>query len=192
MINANYEDKELIIKILSSSFDTNESVNYIAKQDHKRIKRINSLMEYSFEMCFNYGNVYLSEDKKSCALILYPHKKNTTLKTILWDLKLIFNCISIENIGKAIKREKAIKALQTKTPMYYLWFIGVDKEYQQTGLGSKLLESVIQDSKQKQLPVFLETSTLKNLPWYKKFGFEVYNELQLSYKLFFLKRELKQ
>lgn len=189
MINASYEDKQLIIKILTSSFDTNESVNYIAKQDHKRIERINSLMDYSFEMCFHYGDVYLTQDKKGCALILYPHKKNTTLKTILWDLKLIFNCIGIENIGKAINRERAIKQLQAKIPMYYLWFIGVDEKYQNNGIGSQLLEFIIEDSQEKQLPIFLETSTLKNLPWYQKFGFKTYNELQLSYKLFFLKRE---
>ncbi len=41
-------------------------------------------------------------------------------------------------------------------------------------------------------PIYLATSTMKNLPWYKKSGFEVYNELDLGYNLFFLKRESKQ
>nr|WP_294900361.1 GNAT family N-acetyltransferase [uncultured Pedobacter sp.] len=189
MINASYKDKELIIEILTSSFEKNESVNYIAKQDHKRIERIKSLMDYSFEMCYNYGSIYLTDDKKGCALVLYPHKKESSLKSILLDVKLIFQCIGIENIGKAMKRESAIKQLQPKTPMYYLWFIGVDTNHQNNGIGSQLLEFVIKDSKEKQLPVFLETSTLRNLPWYQKFGFKTYNELQLSYKLFFLKRE---
>lgn len=189
MINASYEDKDLIIEILTNSFDKNESVNYIAKQDHKRIERIKSLMDYSFEMCHNYGNVYLTDDKKGCALVLYPHKKESSLKNILLDIKLILRCIGIENISKAIKRESAIKHLQPKIPMYYLWFIGVDTKHQNKGIGSELLNFIITDSIEKQLPVFLETSTLKNLPWYQKFGFKIYNELQLSYKLFFLKKE---
>ncbi|MDA9555743.1 GNAT family N-acetyltransferase [Pelobium sp.] len=191
MINASYEDKDLIIGILTSSFDKNESVNYIAKQDHKRVERIKSLMDYSFEMCYNNGNVYLTDDKKGCALVLYPHKKESSIQSILLDIKLILRCIGIGNIGKAMKRESAIKELQPKIPMYYLWFIGVDAKYQNNGIGSQLLEFVIADSEEKQLPVFLETSTLKNLPWYQKFGFKIYNELQLSYKLFFLKREFK-
>jgi ribosomal protein S18 acetylase RimI-like enzyme len=164
-------------------------VNYIAKQDRKRIERIKSLMDYSFEMCYNYGDVYLTDDKKGCALVLYPHKKESSLQSILLDIKLILRCIGIENIGKAMKRESAIKDLQPKIPMYYLWFIGVDTKYQNNGIGSQLLKFVIADSEGKQLPVFLETSTLKNLPWYQKFGFKTYNKLQLSYKLFFLKRE---
>ena len=74
--------------------------------------------------------------------------------------------------------------------MYYLWFIGVDPKYQGSGIGTDLMQSLIEDSEKQQRPIFLETSTLRNLPWYKKFGFEIYNELELSYKLYFLKRGL--
>jgi GNAT superfamily N-acetyltransferase len=190
MKNADYKDKNLVIDILTKSFDTNQSVNYIAKQDGKRLKRITALMDYSFEVCYMFGDVFLSDDRKACALILYPDKKKTTLKSILLDIKLIFSCIGVENIKKALARESKIKQLQPKELMYYLWFIGVDPEYQNEGIGSILLDEVIKDSKYKQRPIYLETSTLKNLPWYKKYGFQIYNELELSYKLFFLKREL--
>jgi hypothetical protein len=190
MKNANYKDKSLVADILTKSFDTNQSVNYIAKQDGKRLKRINALMKYSFEVCYMFGDVFLSNDKKACALVLYPDKKKTTLKSILLDIKLILSCIGVENIKKALTRESKIKQLQPKELMYYLWFIGVDTEHQNEGIGSILLDEIINDSKNKQRPIYLETSTLKNLPWYKKFGFQVYNKLELSYKLFFLKREL--
>jgi GNAT superfamily N-acetyltransferase len=190
MKNADYKDKSLIIDILTKSFETNQSVNYIAKQDEKRLKRIRALMDYSFEVCYLFGDVFLSDDRKACALILYPDKKKMTFKSVLLDIKLILSCIGVENIKKALARESKIKQLQPKELMYYLWFIGVDPEYQNEGIGSSLLDEIIIDSKHKQRPIYLETSTLKNLPWYKKCGFQIYNELELSYKLFFLKREL--
>ncbi|MEO6453749.1 MAG: GNAT family N-acetyltransferase, partial [Ginsengibacter sp.] len=179
----------LIVNILTKSFGANQSVNYIVKQDEKRIKRIEALMDYSFEMCYLFGEVYLSDDKKACALILYPDKKKTTIKSISLDAKLIFSSVGLGNIKKAIHRETMIKKLQPQELMYYLWFIGVDPDYQSEGIGSRLLEDIIQDSNQRKRSIFLETSTLKNIPWYKKFGFYIYNELELSYKLFFLKRE---
>ncbi len=190
MRKADYNDKYLVVDILTKSFENNQSVNYIAKQDEKRLKRISALMDYSFEVCHSFGDVFLSDDKKACALVLYPDKKKTTLKSILLDVKLIFSCIGIENIKKALSRESKIKQLQSKELMYYLWFIGVDPEHQNEGIGSDLLKEIIEDSKHKERPIYLETSTLKNLPWYKKFGFQIYNELDLTYKLFFLKREL--
>lgn len=135
--------------------------------------------------------MFLSDDKKACALITYPDKKKTTLKSILLDVKLIFYSVGLKNIKKTLAREAMINKIQPKELKYYLWFIGVYPEYQNEGIGSLLLSEIIEDSEHKKRPIYLETSTLKNLPWYKKFGFQVYNELELSYRLFFLKWELK-
>lgn len=190
MKNAEYSDKELVVDILTDSFETNKSVNYIIKQDNKRKKRIRALMDYSFEVCKEFGNVYLSDDKKACALVLFPDKKKTTLKSIQLDLKLILSSVGLSNIKKTLERESLIKKHQPKDTMYYLWFIGVDPKHQNSGIGTTLLNEVIKDSESKKRSIYLETSTMKNLPWYKKFGFDVYNELDLSYKLFFLKKEI--
>lgn len=188
MKKAEYKDKSLVIDILTKSFDTNQSVNYIVKQDKHRRKRVSALMDYSFEACYLFGDVFLSDDKKACALVTYPDKKKTTLKSILLDVKLILSCVGLKNIKKTIARESAINKIQPKEPKYYLWFIGVDPEYQSEGIGSVLLNEIVEDSEHKKRTIYLETSTLKNLPWYEKFGFDIYHELDLSYKLFFLKR----
>lgn len=190
MTKAEYSDKSLIIDILSKSFDTNQSVNYIVKQDGKRAERLKALMDYSFEVCYAFGEVFLSDDKEGCALVLFPDKKRTTLKSVFLDAKLIISCVGIGNIKKALSRESKIKNIQSKDLMYYLWFIGVDPQYQNTGTGTELMNDIIETSRIHKRPIYLETSTLTNLPWYKKFGFTIYNELDLGYKLFFLKREL--
>lgn len=190
MIKAKYSDKNLIVDILTNSFDTNQSVNYIVKQDQKRVQRVSLLMDYSFEVCYLFGDVFLSNDKKACALVIYPDKKKTNLKSILLDVKLILSSVGLKNIKKAIARESMINKIQSKELKYYLWFIGVDPEYYNKGIGSILLDEIIEDSEHKKRPIYLETSMLKNLPWYEKFGFQIYHELDLSYKLFFLKREL--
>jgi len=71
MRQAKYEEKNLIVDILTQSFESNQSVNYIIPQDKKRMKRIRTLMDYSFEVCYLFGEVFISEDKKACALIVY-------------------------------------------------------------------------------------------------------------------------
>lgn len=190
MIRAGHNDRTLVADILTKSFDANQSVNYLVKQDAKRVERVRALMEYSFDVCRKFGEVYLSEDKKACALILYPDQKRTSLQSIGLDVKLILRSIGITNISKALQREAKIKKIQPKQAMTYLWFIGVYPEYQNLGLGTNLLKNIIEESRQKNRPLFLETSTLKNIPWYTKFGFKVYSELDLSYKLFFLKKDI--
>lgn len=192
MIVADYNDKSRVVDILAGSFDTNQSVNYIIQQDEKRAERVRALMDYSFEMCYAFGKVFLSDDKSACALVLFPDRKKTNFKSILLDVKLIVSAVGLTHIKKALARESKIKALQPDELMYYLWFIGVNPMNQKGGVGTLLLNEVIDDSVRIGRPMYLETSTLANLPWYNKFGFKVYNELDLGYKLFFLKRELNQ
>lgn len=191
MKKAEKNDKPLVIEILAKSFNSNSSVNYIIKQDSKREKRIRALMDYSFEVCSAFGDVFLSDDKKACALIVYPDKKKATLKSILLDIKLIFQAVGLGNISKTLKREKLITTIQPKVSMSYLWFIGVDPLTQGRGIGSKMLQEIIDYSNSNNRPIYLETSTVKNLPWYEKFGFEVYNEKELTYHLYFFKRDVK-
>lgn len=192
MINALPDDKPLIIDLLTASFIDNKSVNYIIARDEKKHRHIRALMDYSFEVCSMFGEVWISDDRKACALVLYPDRKRTTLKSIWLDLKLIFNCIGLSHVFKAMDRESKIKKIQPKERMCYLWFIGVNPVYQGSGIGSKLLREIIEESKMEDRPIYLETSTMKNLPWYKKSGFEVYNKLELSYTLYFLKRTLNE
>lgn len=191
MKNANRNDKSLVVEILAKSFDTNLSVNYIIKQDGRRRQRIRALMDYSFEVCTAFGNVFLSDDNKACALIVYPDKKRLSFQSILLDFNLIFQSVGIGNIKKTLNREKIIKNIQPRIPMSYLWFIGVEPDSQGMGIGSKLLQEVIDYSNSNSRPIYLETSTVKNLPWYEKFGFELYNEQELTYHLYFFKRNVK-
>jgi ribosomal protein S18 acetylase RimI-like enzyme len=188
MIRATHKHREVIIEILTKSFYTNSSVNYVIRQDAKRRERIRGLMEYSLMMCTAFGEVWLSDDEKACSLILLPDRKKITLRTILWDIKLAFYVTSFSNVKKILKRESMIKANHPKEPFCYLWFIGVEPEYQAKGIGSSLLKSIIKRFDEAGRPIYLETSVESNLSWYKKFGFEVFHTLQLSYQLHLLRR----
>lgn len=190
MIKANYNHKSLIVDILSKSFDENKSVNYVIKQDRNRKERIRRLMEYSFEICFLFGEIYLNEDKSGCALVLYPEKKRTTLKTLLLDVKLAFFCIGVTRVRKVLQRESKIKRNYPKSPLTYLWFIGVYPAKQKSGIGSALLKEVLKESFSQNRHIYLETSIFENLKFYKRNGFKVYNKLKFDHTLYLLKREI--
>lgn len=178
--------KDTVAGILAKSFEKNQSVNYILKQDKARRKRVKYLMEYSYRICSKFGKIILSEDKTACALLLYPEQKRVTFQSIVWDIQLVFRCIGIKKILRTLRRESLIKRLQPKEPMTHVWFIGVDPQEQNKGKGSLLLKSILEKSKKEKRMVCLETSTLKNLPWYKKMGFEIYHEEDIGYTLYFL------
>lgn len=187
MLRARPNDKQLVVDILIRSFVDNKSVNYIIRQDEKREQRLKHLMEYSFDICNLFGDVFVSDDKKGCALVVVPDRKKVTVKTILLDVKMALSVIGLPNIKKAISRESTIKKIHPSVPIYYLWFIGVEPSQQGQGIGSKLLNEIIQKGLSENRTICIETSTLKNVPWYEKHGFKTYRELDFGYKLYCMK-----
>lgn len=187
MKKARRKDKSLVLDILTTSFDDNQSVNYIIKQDKQRGQRIRQLMSYSFEVCLAFGDVFLSDDHNACALVVYPEKKRVTVRSMLLDLQLILRAVGFSNINKTLTREKLINSLQSKERATYLWFIGVAPAAQRKGTGSRLLQEIIARSQNDRRTVLLETSALRNIPWYEQNGFELYGELDLGYRLCFFR-----
>jgi ribosomal protein S18 acetylase RimI-like enzyme len=180
--------KAQVIEILTESFDENKSVNYVVKQDEIRKERIRGLMSYSYNVCNAFGEVWFSEDEQACALVLYPDKKRTTLSAVLWDIKLAVSVIGLSRVSQVLARESKIKRFHPKHPFSYLWFIGVNPKLQNSGKGSRLLEEVIEHSERDSRPIYLETSVDRNLPWYKKFGFEIFQSFDLTYALYMMRR----
>jgi ribosomal protein S18 acetylase RimI-like enzyme len=188
MKRAGEDQRSLVVDILTKSFDNNKSVNYVVKPDERRQERIRGLMDYSFNICNSFGDVWMSDDNQACALVLYPDKKRSTLNAILWDVNLALSVIGLGRVGQVLGRESKIKAFHPKEPFTYLWFIGVPPELQNKGKGSLLLNEIIQESESNSRPIYLETSVDRNLPWYKKHGFEIFQALHLSYDLYMLRR----
>ena len=188
MRKASISDKSIILDILTRSFDDNQSVNYVVKQDQNRVDRIRNLMDYSFNVCNEFGEVWISDDQQACALILFPDKKRSSFRTMLWDLKLALSVIGLDRVNAVLKREAMIKSNHPKEPIAYLWFIGVNPKLHGKGIGSAFIQEVISECERKKRPIYLETSMEKNLPFYKKFGFEIFQSLQLTYTLYQLRR----
>lgn len=178
-----------VVEILTQSFKENKSTNFVIKQDEKRDKRLKKLIEYSIFYGDRFGEVFLSEDKNSCYIIIDTEKKKTTLRSILWDLRLIFQCIGIKNINKVIKRESLIKANHPKENFIHLWYIGVIPSKQGLGNGTKLMRKIIESAQARNKKIYLETSTERNFKFYERLGFKedtTLDQLGFSLKIYSL------
>jgi len=188
MRKATLADKSHVVTLLTDAFWNNLSVNYVISKNGDKRRKINALMAYSFNLCQAFGEVFVTDDMDGAALLLYPQNKRTTFLTIWWDIQLLFKSVGIFNFRKALTREKIIHRLQEQGDKMYIWFIGINPPQHGKGKGSKLLTEICQLAKQKHLTIYLETSTLNNLPWYKRFGLTIYNQHDFGYLIFFLRK----
>lgn len=177
---------------MEECFDTNKTVNWIVKQDSKRKERIRSLMDYSFETCVDAEQIYLTDDENGVIICSMSEDKLPFLEEAYLTARFVLQVTGIDGIAKALKREEYIKSFHPQDYEYiYLWFIAVDKTQQHQGIGTEMINCIIGKSEQQNLPIYLETSTEANLPFYLKHGFEIYHvseEEMFGFKLYFLRR----
>ena len=185
------KDNKRVVDILTGAFADNQSVNYVVKQGTNRLGRIRHLMNYAAATSRDFGEVWLSPDQRGCALTVLPDTKQTTVASMRRDVALAFLSTGLRNVYKTLHREGQIKRMHPPEPFCHLWFLGVEEGFQGREIGSRLLRNIIDHYDAQQRAIYLETSTLRNVPWYEKFGFEVYHELNLTYPLYMMRRTIK-
>jgi ribosomal protein S18 acetylase RimI-like enzyme len=65
-------------------------------------------------------------------------------------------------------------------PHWYLPMIGVDPGRQGKGYGSALMQHALIRCDRESKPAYLETSNPRNVPLYKRYGFELLDTFQIG------------
>ena len=191
MIRATQEDRQLVVDILVEAFeplDEDSSINFVVKQDDKRMKRMYVLMEYLFDKAMRTGEVFLSDNRASCLLITYPHKDKFSSAKLLSTLRLAFKCIGIERVAKVLRRQKIIQRNYPKGEYIRPMIFAVKNEYKGTVTSAKLIMQVFKDFKDNELPIIVDTASEAYVKLYQKFGLKVFNkEEELGFPIYLLR-----
>jgi ribosomal protein S18 acetylase RimI-like enzyme len=185
------KNKEQIIHLLAKAFENNLSVNFTIFPGKKKHEQIKGLVGYSYEIAKVKGEILFNSDTSAATIYTYSHKRIGALKQLSLDLQLIFKVIGLKRLNKVMKRNNRLKSFHPETPYLYLWFIGVDPDGHQKGEGTKLLKQIMEKAEVLGLSIYLETSMKENLPFYKKYDFEVYHEENVTesdYKTYFIRK----
>jgi ribosomal protein S18 acetylase RimI-like enzyme len=72
-----------------------------------------------------------------------------------------------------------VERVHPTVPHYYLAVLGTRPERQGRGLGSSLLQPVLRRCDEQGIGAYLESSKERNIPFYRRHGFEVTGEIRL-------------
>ncbi|MDB2656429.1 hypothetical protein N9Y60_00080 [Crocinitomicaceae bacterium] len=172
MTLATPEDKKEAVQIITNTFDQNPSVNIVIGSGGNRRKKIGRLGNYAFIKAFNRNGAYLSSNRKGAALCFESEAKGTNFAEFWAEFPFAIS-IPPKKVIQTLKRESYIKKHRFEGKHLYFWFLGVEKDGGQAVF--ELKEHLFELSKQKQLPILLETSVERNRSVYERYGFEVYH-----------------
>lgn len=186
--------KKEAISILSQAFKNYNLYEFMC-QKHKKgyEKRFKVMMEYNFEECLLNGKIWLTDDLATGILMVKDPKKNKkSFKYLLVMAKFIFY-IGIKQTLKIIKISNRFSLNYPKDVDYvHFWIIAIVPSAQGKGLSSNFLKFI--DEYAQNRPIYMETSSYKNMEIYIKNSYEVFdkmNEKDYGINIWLLKKNQK-
>ncbi len=123
------------------------------------------------------GHVYTTADLAGAAIWGAPDRHRNGLAELAQLLPTAPFLVSRRTV-QALRLLFEVDGLHPKEPHWYLATLGTAPEHQGRGVGSALLQPVLDRADRDGMPAYLESSKERNVPFYARFGFEVVEELR--------------
>jgi GNAT superfamily N-acetyltransferase len=125
---------------------------------------------------FEHGSAYVSADFRGAALWLPPgvHPNAEALERVFRDTA------KPEHQNDLLSTFEKMGEWHPNEPCWYLPMIGVEPNAQNRGVGRALMAHAVARCDQEGLLAYLESSNPRNIPLYKRHGFEVMGEIQIG------------
>jgi ribosomal protein S18 acetylase RimI-like enzyme len=92
----------------------------------------------------------------------------------------MIHAVRLGGVKRLMGLANTMDKVHPKDRHYYLQFIGVDPEHQGQGLGSALMQPVLDRCDQEGCGAYLENTKEANLSFYQRHGFKVTSKLDLG------------
>ncbi len=126
MRKARIAEKDKVIDVISSTFETNPGVNWLIKKRGNHKKNIHRLASYAFLKSFLREGVYISSNEKDGALCYRFNYQVFSIREVIYQLRFALFSINPWRIPKVIIRESYRKSKRPDSGNYlYFWFLGV-------------------------------------------------------------------
>jgi hypothetical protein len=133
------------------------------------------MARYVLAKTINREGAWISTNEKGLIFFFEGFRSVFSLRELWFEFFFAFTSIGIRRIPAVLRRESVRKSLRPADGRYlYCWFLAVTKEGR--GAAYELKDFLISESVRRNLPVYVETSTLRNKIVYERIGFTTYHE----------------
>lgn len=177
-----YAQVRLTAEALARAFDDSPIVRYLIPKDRPRTVGMRATFISSLLDAYKHGEAWVAteDDEIVGAAVWLPPGgfPPTTGRQVRQLMHLLAVApVAPRALPRSLRYLRRVEAVHPHAEHWYLSVLGVDPEHQGRGWGGRLLEAVLPKVDEVGQPVYLETDKERNLAYYRRFGFELTEEL---------------
>jgi len=166
---------------LANAFYDDPAISWMVPDDERR-RRVGPMGfgAWLTKIYLPKNEVYTDPDRKAGALWAPPGKWRMSVGVQLRLAPAMVRIVGLKRMPLILKGLAMMdKHHPDDRPHWYLAVLGTDPEYQGKGLGSSVMQPVLERCDADGVGAYLESSKEANIPFYRRHGFEVTGELHL-------------
>ena len=167
-------DEDRTVNVLLLAFSADPAVRWAWPDPQQYFTYFPSFVRAFGGRAFTHGSAYYVDGYAGAALWLPPnvHPDEEALAAILQ-----------RTVSEQIQKDvfavfEQMGSYHPSEPHWYLPLMGIDPLQQGKGLGSVLMRHALAICDRDLKPAYLESSNLKNVPFYQRHGFELLGTIQ--------------
>ena len=167
-------DEDAVMGVLTLAFSTDPCTRYMLPRPATFVAAYQRFASITAGPALVGGTADLVDGGAAAAVWLPPgvQPDGEAIGAVVREFALPERLPVLGQVGEGLRR------YHPESPHWYLSMIGVDPMRQGRGLGSALLEGGLARCDAEGGPAYLESSNLKNVPLYERYGFEVLGVIQ--------------
>ena len=171
-------DRVAISRAIGRAFFDDPVAIYLFPNEATRRAGFGSFARLAMDQFSSTGVTFVSDPVQGAAIWQAPSPPRPGF----WrQVSLAFRLLRTARSGyaRALRLGKAIEKQNLKEPHWYLAMLGMEPEAQGRGLGTALLQPILERCDKQGATAYLESSKQSNIPFYQHRGFEVIGEISV-------------
>jgi GNAT superfamily N-acetyltransferase len=174
---AREEDFPAMARVLARSFHEDPLTRCLYPREASRDRHVERSFRMSLRRLAPQGQLYTTSDHAGAALWALPGQWREDLRQSVQTLALLPPLLP-----RLVRTMRAMTRIELAHPLqehFYLSVLGTAPDRRRQGIGSALIQPVLDLCDAERTPAYLETATEENVGFYARHGFEVQRRLEL-------------
>lgn len=164
---------------LASAFSTDPIFTWMTP-DANREARLRRFFAAQLKFAVDHGTIVTNGEGTGAAIWFPPEKWKIPTPHLLRLFPTMARTFG-RRLPRVLGGISTIEKRHPKDPPHwYLEFLGTHRDIQRNGVGSSVIDFVLDRCDQEGIPAYLEASSPENVPFYVRHGFEELEELRLK------------
>jgi ribosomal protein S18 acetylase RimI-like enzyme len=176
---ATTDDIGWLAQTLGRAFEDDPIFGWLLPDDKTRLDRITKLHALELEKIFlRHDATWTTADRTGAAIWAPPGKWRVKTSEEIRNLPGLIGCLG-RRLIPGLRLFEHVAKFHPREPHWYLAVLGTEPAHQGKGIGSALLQPVLERCDAELVPAYLESSKEANIAFYRRHGFEVRDEITM-------------